>query len=299
MAATTLDPNNKTNETLSGGNLVATSSGAGAAAVTRPFTGKHYFEATITTLTGTPSVGFGTQAYATSAVQGALTTSLAYKPSGIVVVNGVTLSTIAAYVAGNRIGVAIDPTLQQVWFRVNNGNWNNNVANDPTTGAGGIDYSSMTLSTLTAAVYASLTANVWTMKFSTPFTDTAPSGFASIDTVQVSKVQATPISELIAISAPTGMPLVADRSPLQPIKRMFQPSGPMTYVSGTVKENGVVIANKKVWVYDRFSGEQIGSTTSASDGTWSVAAVGRLSVLVVCSDPTTYNSIVYDNVTPG
>jgi hypothetical protein len=298
MTATVLDSNAKTNQTLSGGNLVATSSGAGAALATRRVTGKHYFEATITTLAGTPSVGFATQTYVTSAVEGASTTSLAYRPSGIVVVNAVTLATIATYVQGNRIGVAIDPTLQQVWFRVNNGNWNNNVANDPATGVGGIDYSSMTLNVLIPAIYASVTATVWTMIFSTPFTDTAPTGFTSLDTVQTTIGRSFDSRAGSPTSAPSFTSIIG-RYPTGGMSRMFSPAGPITTVNGVVTEGGVAVSGKKVWVYDRSTGNLIGCTTSAVDGTWSVSALGRPTVLVVCNDPTTYNSIVYDNVTPG
>jgi hypothetical protein len=298
MAATIFDANAKTNQTLSGGNLVATSTGAGAALVTRRVTGKHYFEATLTTLAGTPSVGFEVPSYLTSAVQGAAATSLAYRPSGIVVVNAVTLSTIQTYTGGDRIGVAIDPLLQQVWFRVNNGNWNNNVANNPATGVGGIDYSSMALNSLIAGVYASITGTVWTCKFSTAFTDTAPAGFASLDTVQTTVGQTNVNEPGLPVSAPS-FTAIARTSETQRGVRSFSPAGAITTVNGVVSESGVAVSGKKVWLYDRSTGDLIGCTTSAVDGTWSMSCLGRPKVLVVCNDPTTYNSIVYDNVTPG
>jgi hypothetical protein len=298
--ATTLDPNRKTNQTLSGGNLVATSTGAGGALASRTVTGKHYFEAVITTLTGTPSVGLCTSQYATTAVQGAATSSLAYKPSGIVVINGATVATISAYVQGDRIGVAVDPTLQQVWFRVNNGNWNNNALNDPATGVGGIDYTSMALSTLIAAIYASLTGSVWTMKFSTPFTDTAPAGFGSLDTLQVSAAQAPFLNEFVPPnqSVTFGPEARAASHPSDSITKMFAPAGPLTFVSGIVEENGTPVAGRLVEVLDRNSSELLGRTFSAGDGSWSVCALGRARVRVVGSDPTAFNSLVFDNVPP-
>jgi hypothetical protein len=74
--------------------------------------------------------------------------------------------------------------------------------------------------------------------------------------------------------------------------------GPIQTVSGTVQEYGVAIAGRRVDVYDRHTGELIGTTVSASDGTWSVNCLGRVTVRVVCSDPFTFDSMVFDNVVP-
>jgi hypothetical protein len=104
--------------------------------------------------------------------------------------NNATITTIAAYVQGDRIGIAVDALNRLIWFRVNNGNWNNNAANNPVTGVGGIDFSAIAIGTIEAAVSASITGTVWTMKFSTAFTDTPPTGFASMDTIGFSAVNA-------------------------------------------------------------------------------------------------------------
>jgi hypothetical protein len=187
VPTTTLDPVLKTNTNLSGGNLIATSTGAGGARSSRLLQGPTYFEATPTTLTGTPSVGFAASNWTTAvALQSALN-SLAYLPSGAVQVNGVTLATITAWAQGSRIDCAINPADHLIWFRVGGGNWNNNVANDPATGVGGIDYSSALtqLGTLEVAIYASVTGNVWSMAFSAAsFAGVAPAGFSSLDVIQ-------------------------------------------------------------------------------------------------------------------
>lgn len=303
MATTTLDPNNTSSAfALSGGNLIATSSGAATAAATRPLTGLSYCSAVITTLTGTPAIGLISNPYSISGagLLGATVDSLGYRSGGTVVVNAVTLATLAAFVQGDRIDVAINPMDRMIWFRVNNGNWNNNVANDPATGVGGIDYSGMTLSRNLVAVCASLTGAVWTAQFSTAFTNTPPTGFASIDNVGYTIARSTPsyqgnpvVAQTLGPAARTGSMPGGDKT-----LRSFSPAGVTTVVSGTCQENGSAVVGRRVDVYDRDTGELIGTTTSGGGGSWSVPAVGRPSVRIVGSDPTIYNSLVYDNVNP-
>ena len=190
--ATTWDPNNKSSsETLSGGNLVATSSGIGTVAATRGLTGKTYFEVTPTTLTGTVAVGLVNRSYnmASGTIPGTDNNGLAFKSSGAVVLNNVTLTTIAAYAANNVIGVAVDIQNRLIWFRVGAGNWNNSGAADPVAGIGGIDYSSMALAALFPAAGGSATGAVMTAAFSS-FTNTAPSGYITADTCQATAVNA-------------------------------------------------------------------------------------------------------------
>lgn len=285
---------------LSGGDLVATSSAGATVATNRPFNGKHYAEFTITTLTGTPVVGIATPTYSYGTqLLGVDNNGLGYRSGGAVVLNNVTLATIMTYVAGDRIGMAIDPANRLIWFRKNGGNWNNSGTANPTTGAEGIDYSTMALGRLMAAVGASASGTVWTCKFSTAFTDAAPTDYASIDNVQATKFQSTPLNILDPSQAVSLGPEVRCGSmPTAPMARAFMPAGPITVVSGEVQENAVPIGGKRVDVYDRNTGELIGFDISAGDGTWSVAALGRPSVRIVGSDPTAFNSLVYDNVIP-
>jgi hypothetical protein len=214
-------------------------------------------------------------------------------------INGVTLSTIATWAQGNRIDCAVDPANQLIWFRVAGGNWNNNAANNPATGVGGIDFSSMLEGSIEAAIYASLTGNVWTMVFSAAgFAGAAPAGFASIDNIGLSAVKAAAKAVL-----PGSVPASSDISGGLATYgitggKHFSPAGPVTVVSGTTKEAGSIVTGKKVEVYDRLTGDLLGRTFSDGSGNWSIAALGRPSVRVVGSDPTTYNSLVYDNVVP-
>lgn len=282
--------------------LVATSTGLGAVAANRPMTGLHYAEFTITTLTGTPAVGFTNAIYnmTTATLLGGDANSVGYRSGGTVLVNNITIGTIASFVQGNRVDMAVDPANRLVWFRVNGGNWNNDIiANQNPVGAiGGLDFSGATLGRLTAAVGFSITGATTTAKFSAPFTGTAPTGFASIDAVQYITARSTPSYGGSTPVAPTLGPAARCGSMPSGDKtlRAFSPAGVITIVSGTVTENSVAVVGRRVDVYDRDTGDLIGTTLSGAGGAWSLPTVGRPKVRIVGSDPTTYNSIVYDNV---
>lgn len=292
----------KTNQTLSGSNLVATSSGAGGVHADRPITGLSYFSAVITTLTGAPQIGICAIDSSVASALGSTTSSIGYVlTTGAVQLNGATLATIQTTVAGQRVDVAVHFGYRLIWFRTNAGNWNNSPTADPATLAEGIDFSAMTApNTMTAAVYASLTGTVWTAQFSTPFTNAAPSGYSSLDVVAYTRAQWSSDPRDTAI--PTGQPgPFGFRASSMPRDLFgFKPYNgrTITVVSGTVMELGITVPNKRVDVYDRNTGELLGTAFSASDGTWSIRCLGRPSVRVVADDPTTYNSLVYDNVIP-
>lgn len=298
MTATTWDNVFKTaNVTLSGSNLVATSSGAAVGGgATIKMTGKSYFEITCTTLTGTPRIGLTTWVLFAGAL-GSTAASLGYASTGAVTVNNVTLATIQTFIQGNRIGVAVDPAARLIWFRVNNGNWNNNAANNPATGVGGIDFSSMTPDQWFPAYGMSATGTVWTAKFSTAFTDTAPSGFSSVDSVQVAAVRLTPPSTRFGAVAVTVNKVRFNPSLRTGTKRYYT-SLTSGSASGIVSENGVPISGKTVRAYDEATGDYLGCATTDGSGAWSINCLGRAKVYIVAFD-TPYNSLIFDNVIPG
>jgi hypothetical protein len=198
--------------------------------------------------------------------------------------------------------MAVNVQMALIWFRVSGGNWNNNVANNPATNTGGIDYSSMTIrGSLDAAVSASLTGTVWTAVFSAAgWAGTAPVGYGSLDAVSAIAVEQGQDGQVPPANAPDASPAIFIGAPLRDTRtyRSFTPAGTITTISGTTKEVGVLSASKRVEVYDRITGELLGSTLSDGSGNWSIPCLGRPSVRVVGSDPTTYNSVVYDNVVP-
>ena len=124
--------------TLSGANLVATSTGANQYARSADYfnSGAYYFEYTITT-TGT----FWTVGLATSdavAYNTAIAAVVVYF-NGTIYVNGVsTGSSIGSPTTGSVIGIAVSNDNQQFWARLNGGNWNGSGTANPTTGVGGI-----------------------------------------------------------------------------------------------------------------------------------------------------------------
>lgn len=301
MAATTLNSGQKSpNITLSGGSLVATSSGTGGVKATRPLTGKAYFEGTITTLTGTPSIGIAAQSWTNIFDLGSQNNTLGYLSSGAVKCNGFTIATIATYAAGNIICCAIDPLNKLAWFRVGtSGNWNNSGTADPATGVGGIDFgTNLTLpDTFYPAVEASLTGTVWTMNFSSP-AGVVPTGFAIVDTIGYTKAMATTPTFPLPGALPAAYGFRAAPMPKSQTALGYFNGTTITKVSGVTKEGGSPIASKKVEVYDRITGELLGTTISDGSGAWEVPCLGRPAVRVVGSDPTTYNSVVFDNVAP-
>ena len=297
-------PQRKSNQTLSNFGAKATSTGAGGVELQRVIQGKTYVEFTPSVITGTPNVGFVSGGWLGNTSLTSGIDRIGYLPSGAVQVNGVTLQTISAYAAGNRIDMAINPLNRLVWFRVSGGNWNNSGTADPATDTGGIDYSSALTGggTLVPAVYASLTGTVWDVTSDAAlFAGVPPSGYSDLSVVQYTRAQTTqpgnaPVGPVVALPTPGGVfaPLMPNGSN----GKTFSPAGPVTVVSGTTKEAGVIVTGKVVEVYDRDTGDLLGRTKSDAMGNWSIPALGRPAVRVVGSDPTTYNSLVYDNVVP-
>lgn len=302
----TFDLVRKANQTLSGGNLVATSTGAGGVGTSRTILQPSYAEFTITTLTGVPRVGISTlNAPQTTTLENG-NYCLGYDPTGAVKINNVTVATIAAYVQGNRIDVAIHPTQRLIWFRVNGGNWNNNAANNPATLVGGIDYTVMTLmGTFQMAISSSLTGNVWTAVLSAAgWAGAAPAGYFSLDATPIVKQDNldawNPNQSPIAPDTPqgTGALLKAEIRDTRNYK-YFQPAGAIKTVSGVIRELGVAVPNKRVDVYNRNDGSLIGCTKTDGAGAWSVPTLDQTKVRVVATDQYNYNSLAADNVTPA
>lgn len=316
MPTTTLDPNNKSSGfALSGGNLVATSSALATVAATRTVTGPTYGEVTVTTLTGVISIGFVNRAYnmASGTILGTDNNGIGYKSGGTVVLNNVTLATIAAYVQGNVIGWAINPAGTLVWFRVGAGNWNNDViANqNPVGNVGGISIGTMNLGTLLPAVGCSATGAVLTANLSGAFANAAPTGYITIDTCAATAVNAT-----VPVGASFTTPTTSTPAAVTPTAEakasnlgmgrstalnggQFSPAGAITAAAGTVKQNGSNVA-KEVRLYDTYNGDFLGVTTSdGTTGAFSIPALGRTQVDVVAKDPTNYQAQVFDRVTPS
>jgi hypothetical protein len=103
--------------------------------------------------------------------------------SGNILYNAGTLSTIQTAVAGNTLCVAVDYGAKLIWFRTNNGNWNNSGTANPATGTGGISFSGLS-GTMYPAISCSNYYGTSVANFgATTFAQTVPSGFSGYDSL--------------------------------------------------------------------------------------------------------------------
>jgi|SRR5215467_13181646 len=190
MANTTWSATDKTaSVTLSGANLVATSSGGNQAgrSVDSKTTGKYYWEVNATTLAnfGNTQVGVanGTTsitAFAASSGSG----GCVLDRSGNLFSNGSTITGSAGGLTqGVAAGVALDLTNLRVWIRGGPAAfWNGNSSANPATNIGGVDISAYISGSAPGfAVYALAgSGDVLTANFGdSAFSGTVPAGFTS------------------------------------------------------------------------------------------------------------------------
>lgn len=134
--------------TLSNGNLTATATGGnfiGGASDTAIIasTEKRYWEVVINqldssggTAAGIVNTGF---IFSDNNYLGVSGSSLGYYPAnGQVLLSGGALATIQTGAVGHVICVAFDKDNAAIWFRIDNGNWNNSGAANPATNTGGL-----------------------------------------------------------------------------------------------------------------------------------------------------------------
>jgi hypothetical protein len=167
----TWDPANVgSNIALSGGNLIATSRGVGAAGAVRSTightTGKYYFEITITTGITSSRVGTEQATESLTVNVGSGAGAWAYQESNGDQIHSGTSSTYGAtYTTGDIIGVALDLDTPALTFYKNN------------TSQGSIPGFTVGATTF-AAVGASSVGAVFTANFgATAFTYTPPAGY--------------------------------------------------------------------------------------------------------------------------
>jgi hypothetical protein len=65
------------------------------------------------------------------------------------------------------------------------------------------------------------------------------------------------------------------------------------------KLSGTGVGGLIVRAYDKTSGHFVGQTVTAGDGTYSINCGGFTDVTVLFYNPTTYQAIAVDRVTPG
>ena len=96
---------------------------------------------------------------------------------------GTTLATYATYAATNVLSFALDIDAALIWFRVGSGNWNNNGANNPATGVGGLFIPQLFSGAANGLVWPGCnmgnTAKSSLHVLAADFAQTVPSGFAA------------------------------------------------------------------------------------------------------------------------
>jgi hypothetical protein len=194
MANTAWNSADQTGITLSGSNLIATANiGTGAAvrAIDKQITGKFYWETTNNVGTANPT-GAGIANLRASPIanlgNASLTSSTGfciYYHNNTVYRNGTQLAGIkpGAVTNGSVICHALDAANQLYWVRLGAaGNWNGSAGNNPATGVGGLDVSSVGGGgiPLYPVVSAGATNDQWTANFGdSTFTGAVPSGFTA------------------------------------------------------------------------------------------------------------------------
>jgi hypothetical protein len=190
-----LDPASAVAVALSGNNLVATNTGTtstnqGARVGTAlgKVSGKFYFEMTFTTILNTglnvnTGVGIGPSNVANYSTLGNTGSGGAILPEhGGSVVNGSGLGNFGQRASGDVIGIAVDLTNHQIWFRVAPiGNWNVSGTANPATTAGGYIIPSSSLVPVCVFGNSLCTAgNVITANLgSSAFSGAVPAGFTA------------------------------------------------------------------------------------------------------------------------
>jgi hypothetical protein len=184
MANTTWSTTDKTNVTLSGANLIATTSGnGGVRAADRQITGRFYFEITATTWASNGIIGIANAGANLGTTATTLLNVAVLNFGGNLFVNGVSSGiAFGTRANGNVICIAVDITNQLLWVRIGAaGNWNTNASFSP-GGTGGLSFAA--IGGVGIPVYPVACAlgsgSVFTANFGdAAFTGAVPSGFTS------------------------------------------------------------------------------------------------------------------------
>ena len=181
---TTWNPADLLNITLSGGNLVATTTNNGAVRTVVGLTsGKVYWEATATLwVQSSTCIGLGLVSVSLSNFWQAPANCIMMNKGGQIWNNGSIGPSIGGTLAtGVVICFALDVTNHLLWMRNGAaGNWNGSGTANPATGTGGISISGWATTALYAMAGGIGGSDVWTANFgASAFSGAAPSGFIS------------------------------------------------------------------------------------------------------------------------
>ena len=149
------------NITLSNADLTASATSAGGSystvrTISSKTSGKFYVEAKISgSMSANMVVGIANVSASLTTYLGSTNNSAGMNADGTVMRNNATVGTGTNPLTGDIVSIAVDRTNNMIWFRVNGGIWNNNVANDPATNVGGI-----AIALVTGAIFIAWTGYV-------------------------------------------------------------------------------------------------------------------------------------------
>lgn len=157
------------------------------------YTGKKYWEivpggTSFCNLGFTGPAGHLKAGDSTNLGEGAGVGQVGYQSGGAVKIcdrqgNSFTLTTLDGWTAAARVAFALDLDNALFWIRTAAGNWNNNAANNPATGVGGLDLSWAWSSTTSRLVWPGMNAgntSAHSIYLKTAdFTQAVPAGFGS------------------------------------------------------------------------------------------------------------------------
>lgn len=188
MANTTLSPIDKSSGiTLSNGNLTATgaaNSNNAVRGIDGQQSGLFYWEVNIGAQWGSSKIGVAALGAVLTTLDGDWLDAWLWQSTGSQKLDGSNSGTIDTYSTSTNLQFALkmEPSTGTylIWARPNGGNWNGSSSNDPATGVGGKDISSIARSGLYPVADIITSGDVCTFNFGdTAFTGTVPSGFTA------------------------------------------------------------------------------------------------------------------------
>jgi hypothetical protein len=195
MTVTWSEVNKNTNVILSNGDLTVAGGGnasyQGGCSDTAITSGqKIYWEVAADALAQAGATGMGianaSNTYANGQYLGITANACGWFDDGQIVINNVNLPNIQGFAAGDIGCVAVNVG-SKIWFRTNNGNWNNDViANqDPANDVGGIDISGITPDLFPAySLVDTISSDQLTAKFrSDSLVYEIPAGFQALEVI--------------------------------------------------------------------------------------------------------------------
>ena len=144
--------------------------------------GKFYYEAQFTNFGSIPRIGVCDSTWPVTNELGGDTKGISVRPDNgnVFYAGGNPASGLFTGTTSDRICVAWDHASHTIWFRKNNGNWDNNVSDNPATGVGGYANFTPTGTAYPAYEVNGATASVTVYFDSASWLYSAPSGFSAL-----------------------------------------------------------------------------------------------------------------------